>query len=99
MGSLTKLFSTLTISRQLLAKPAVLGTVSQQFVRNFKFVDKPVIGRGKQFRRVVHFPEDNKYTVKPLDNTHLAGRDPVSGRKVVNGLGGGVKHKYVQFPS
>lgn len=29
------------------------------------------------------------------DNTHLAGRDPVSGRKVVNGLGGGVKHKLV----
>jgi hypothetical protein len=112
---LTKLFSNLSLSRQILNSSVVSKTVNQQFVRSFKFVDKPQIGHGKQFRRIVHFPEDNKYTVKPLvtlfifqpnydtitlqfikikDNTHLAGRDPVSGRKVVNGLGGGVKHKY-----
>lgn len=57
-----------------------------------KHVEKPIIGHGKSFRRIVHFPE--KYTVKPLDVTNLAGRDPVSGRVVVKGIGGGIKHKY-----
>lgn len=93
MATLTKLFSNLTITKQLLRAP-VLGAVSLQTNRNFNFVYKPIPGKGhKQFRRVVHFPEDGKYTIKPLDNTHLAGRDPVTGRKVVQGLGGGVKHK------
>lgn len=45
----------------------------------------------------MHFPEE--YTVKPLNVTNLAGRDPVSGRVVCKGIGGGIKHKYhwVQF--
>lgn len=30
----------------------------------------------------------------PLENTHLAGRDPVTGRVVANGIGGGIKHKF-----
>lgn len=42
----------------------------------------------------MHFPEDNKYTVKPLEVTNLAGRDPVTGRVVCKGIGGGIKHKY-----
>lgn len=89
MGSLAKLFINLAISKPLVT-PSLLGVTQ---VRHFKFVDKPKPGQGQQFRRVVHFPEDGKYTVKPLDNTHLAGRDPISGRKVANGIGGGVKHK------
>lgn len=32
--------------------------------------------------------------MKPLNVTHLAGRDPVTGRVVANGIGGGVKHKF-----
>lgn len=32
--------------------------------------------------------------MKPLNVTHLAGRDPETGRKVVQGIGGGVKHKF-----
>lgn len=32
--------------------------------------------------RLVHYPEDKKYTIKPLNVTHLAGRDPVTGRVV-----------------
>lgn len=56
------------------------------------YVKLPMTGRGKSFRRTVHYPET--YTVKPLEVTHLAGRDPVSGRVVCNGIGGGVKHKY-----
>lgn len=31
---------------------------------------------------LVHYPEDKKYTIKPLNVTHLAGRDPVTGRVV-----------------
>ncbi|KAJ8963841.1 hypothetical protein NQ317_018471 [Molorchus minor] len=57
-----------------------------------KFVDKPEIGKGKSFRRIVHFPDN--YTVEPLNVTNLAGRDPKSGRLVVKGIGGGIKHKY-----
>lgn len=44
------------------------------------------------FHRIVHFPAE--YTVKPLDTTNLAGRDPVTGRIVCKGIGGGIKHKY-----
>lgn len=91
MGSLAKLFTSLSISKQLVS-PAFLGP-NLQIIRNFKFVDKPTPGNGKQYRREVFFPEDGKYTVKPLENKHLAGRDPVTGRKVAQGIGGGVKHK------
>lgn len=35
---------------------------------------------------LVHYPEDKKYTIKPLEVTHLAGRDPVTGRVVSNCL-------------
>uniref|UniRef100_A0A1B6D0A1 Uncharacterized protein n=2 Tax=Clastoptera arizonana TaxID=38151 RepID=A0A1B6D0A1_9HEMI len=44
------------------------------------------------FRRKVHYPE--KYTVEPLRVTNLGGRDPETGRKVVNRVGGGLKYKY-----
>lgn len=91
MGSLAKLFTSLSIAKQVVS-PAFLAS-NFQSVRTFKFVDKPTPGNGKQYRREVFFPKDGKYTVKPLDNKHLAGRDPVSGRKVAQGLGGGVKHK------
>ncbi|XP_072379260.1 large ribosomal subunit protein uL2m [Diabrotica undecimpunctata] len=57
-----------------------------------KIVTLPEIGRGKCFRRIVHYPEE--YTVKPLDVTNLGGRDPETGRMVVKGIGGGIKHKY-----
>ncbi|KAL1506454.1 hypothetical protein ABEB36_005818 [Hypothenemus hampei] len=56
------------------------------------YVEKPVIGHGIAFRRKIHFPEE--YTVKPLEVTNLGGRDPKTGRLVVKGIGGGIKHKY-----
>lgn len=62
-------------------------------IRHIKrWVDKPEIGRGKSFRRIVHYPEN--YTVQPLQVTNLGGRDPLTGRMVVKGIGGGIKHKY-----
>lgn len=86
-----KIFSGLSATRQLLTTPSVLAATQN---RSFKFVVKPEPGKNrKQYRRIVHYPEDGKYTVKPLDNTHLAGRDPVSGRKVCEGIGGGLKNK------
>ncbi|KAF7408004.1 hypothetical protein HZH66_002541 [Vespula vulgaris] len=47
---------------------------------------------GENYRRIVHFKDE--YTVEPLQVTNLAGRDPVSGRIIVKGIGGGIKHKY-----
>ncbi|KAL2720107.1 hypothetical protein V1478_010373 [Vespula squamosa] len=47
---------------------------------------------GKNYRRIVHFKDE--YTIEPLQVTNLAGRDPVSGRIIVKGIGGGIKHKY-----
>lgn len=61
-------------------------------VRYLKYVEKPEIGKGISFRRIIHYPKD--YTVKPLDVTNLAGRDPATGRVAVKGIGGGIKHKY-----
>lgn len=92
------MFTNLSITRQVIGKSPLIAATNQQFVRNFIYKDKLThkngVGGGKnQFRRTVHFPEDGKYTIKPLDNTHLAGRDPNTGRVVAKGLGGGVKHK------
>jgi large subunit ribosomal protein L2 len=84
MSSLCKLFQSLAINKI---------SPTSQVVRHFKFVIKPNPGeKNKQFRRIVHFPE--QYTVTPLAVTNLAGRDPVSGRMVAKGIGGGIKHKY-----
>ncbi|XP_076241401.1 mitochondrial ribosomal protein L2 [Calliopsis andreniformis] len=47
---------------------------------------------GKSYRRIVHFKDE--YTVEPLKVTNLGGRDPVTGRVVAKGIGGGIKHKY-----
>ncbi|XP_015173244.1 PREDICTED: 39S ribosomal protein L2, mitochondrial [Polistes dominula] len=44
------------------------------------------------FKRIVHYTDE--YTIEPLKVTNLGGRDPVTGRVVVKGLGGGIKHKY-----
>ncbi|KAL7018641.1 hypothetical protein ACKWTF_010842 [Chironomus riparius] len=96
MGSFVKLFnSSLNIISRQLTLPLNNG-LNLQFVRALPhFVDIPKPGeKHRQYRRKVHFPEDGKYTVKPLDNTHLAGRDPVTGRVVAKGIGGGIKFKY-----
>lgn len=67
--------------------------IQKVFIRGkAKYVEKPTTGHGVAFRRIIHFPE--KYTVKPLNVTNLGGRDPQSGRLVVKGIGGGIKHKY-----
>ncbi|XP_034949906.1 39S ribosomal protein L2, mitochondrial [Chelonus insularis] len=52
---------------------------------------KPGI-KGKSYRRFIHW--EDEYTIKPLQVTNLAGRDPITGRKVCIGIGGGIKHKY-----
>ncbi|XP_008548230.2 39S ribosomal protein L2, mitochondrial [Microplitis demolitor] len=72
-----------------------LGCQVQQTraTQSFVVIDKPKPGvKGKSYRRFVHF--EDKYTVKPLQVTNLAGRDPITGRLVAIGIGGGIKHKY-----
>ncbi|XP_076631091.1 mitochondrial ribosomal protein L2 [Colletes latitarsis] len=58
---------------------------------NLLKLPKPGVN-GKSFRRIVHFKDE--YTVEPLEVTNLGGRDPVSGRVIAKGIGGGIKHKY-----
>lgn len=61
--------------------------------KQYRELDQPEMPEPSgAFRRKVHFPEE--YTVKPLSVTRLGGRDPASGRKVVKGIGGGIKYKY-----
>jgi len=45
------------------------------------------------YHHIIHYPEDGKYTIKKLDVTKLGGRSPVTGRKVIEGVGGGSKQK------
>nr|AER27809.1 mitochondrial ribosomal protein L2 [Antheraea yamamai] len=88
--ALNRLFASLTITPTLVTRRTF-------HVAGVNFASKPIVnkpkpGYGKSYRRVVHFPEE--YTVKPLQVTNLAGRDPETGRLVAKGIGGGIKHKY-----
>ncbi|XP_041980791.1 39S ribosomal protein L2, mitochondrial [Aricia agestis] len=86
-----KLFSRLTIN----TSPSIVTRsihVSPSLLISKPNLVKPKPGLGISYRRIVHYPEE--YTVKPLEVTNLAGRDPVSGRIVAKGIGGGIKHKF-----
>ncbi|KAJ6635516.1 39S ribosomal protein L2, mitochondrial [Pseudolycoriella hygida] len=89
MASLVKLFQNCKISG-LLTNSAKCIVVPERTI--YKFIKKPSPGTGHAYRRIVHYPKE--YTVKPLDVTNLAGRDPVTGRVVAKGIGGGIKHKF-----
>ncbi|KAL0870607.1 hypothetical protein ABMA27_005567 [Loxostege sticticalis] len=88
--ALNRLFSKLTIAPTLINRRAI-HVCATNFASKPN-IQKPKPGFGKAYRRIVHFPEE--YTVKPLEVTNLAGRDPESGRVVAKGIGGGIKHKY-----
>jgi len=45
------------------------------------------------YRHIIKYPEDGKYTIKKLDVQKLGGRHPLTGRKVIEGVGGGSKQK------
>lgn len=94
MASLALSLQKLTLAEsKLLPKFVVMACQAHRIPHKFgKIVTKPEPGVGKAYRRIVHFPEN--YTVKPLEVTNLAGRDPVTGRVVAKGIGGGIKHKY-----
>jgi len=47
----------------------------------------------ENYRHIIHYPKDGKYTIKKLDVTKLGGRHPVTGKKVIEGVGGGSKQK------
>ncbi len=52
------------------------------------------MGENANYRYIVHYPEDGKYTIKKLPMTKLSGRDPVTGRKVIQGYKGGAKRLF-----
>ncbi|XP_055631359.1 39S ribosomal protein L2, mitochondrial [Toxorhynchites rutilus septentrionalis] len=91
MMSLARLFLNLTIKSipndVQITQVCKISTESLSRVMN-----KPKPGLGKAYRRIVHYPET--YSVKPLNVTNLAGRDPETGRLIAKGIGGGIKHKY-----
>lgn len=92
MAGLSRLFQSLRIAPHLLAPVASAEAYSIPVRTIYKFIEKPKPGNGKAFRRIVHYPDE--YTVRPLDVTNLAGRDPETGRMVAKGIGGGIKHKF-----
>lgn len=73
--ALNRLFTGLTLTSTSIAR-RTLQTSCYNFASKPN-VEKPKPGFGKSYRRIVHFPEE--YTVKPLNVTNLAGRDPVTG--------------------
>lgn len=94
MANLAKLFQNLKITSLLTSNVKTI-LIPERTI--YKFIKKPLPGTGRAFRRIVHYPKE--YTVKPLEVTNLAGRDPETGRVVCKGIGGGIKHKFhwVQF--
>ena len=51
------------------------------------------IGEVKNYRHIIHYPKDGKYTIAKLQVSKLYGRDPETGRKVIQGVGKGQKQK------
>jgi len=51
------------------------------------------IGKMKNFHHIIHYPEHGRYTIDRLDVTKMGGRDPETGRKVIQKVGGGHKQK------
>ncbi|CAG9790959.1 unnamed protein product [Diatraea saccharalis] len=88
--ALNRLFANLSITSTYICRQRI-HTCTVSFASKPNII-KPRPGFGKAYRRIVHFPEE--YTVKPLEVTNLAGRDPITGRVVAKGIGGGIKHKY-----
>lgn len=52
------------------------------------------VGPPGNYRYRVKYPEDGKYTIKKLEIQKLGGRNPVTGRKVIQKVGGGSKQKF-----
>jgi len=93
MSSLVKLVQRLSITSTITKVTKFDTNLTQlRYIHKPYLNVKPKPGFGIAYRRVVHYPEE--YTVKPLEVTNLAGRDPVSGRVVAKGIGGGIKHKF-----
>lgn len=51
-------------------------------------------GEWENYKYVPHYPPNNRYTVEKLEMTKLGGRDPVTGRKIIQGIGGGNPRKF-----
>lgn len=74
--ALNKLLAGLNIAGQSMIMKRAIHITTLNFASKPNVV-KPKPGFGKSYRRIVHFPEE--YSVKPLEVTNLAGRDPETG--------------------
>lgn len=74
--ALNRLFAGLIIAGQSALTRRAIHITAINFASKPNVV-KPKPGFGKSYRRIVHFPEE--YSVKPLEVTNLAGRDPETG--------------------
>lgn len=77
--ALTALFARLSIAPNFVGGSGRALRISAVCYASKPNLIKPKPGFGKSYRRIVHYPEE--YTVKPLDVTNLAGRDPDTGRQ------------------
>lgn len=75
--ALNRLFAGLTIAGQSMITRRAIHITAINYASKPNIV-KPKPGFGISYRRIVHFPEE--YSVKPLEVTNLAGRDPKTGR-------------------
>lgn len=103
-GSAKAILNNLIYAGQVRQGLSLVENVQLQFVRT-KMV-RAIRGGGRpvppgvikpephKYKFKVDFPEDGKYTIKKLKVTKMGGRDPVTGRVVVETLGGGHKQKY-----
>jgi len=51
------------------------------------------VGECKNYRHIIHYPKDGRYTIQRLPVTKLEGKDPDTGRKVIQRVRGGYKQK------
>ncbi|XP_078032551.1 mitochondrial ribosomal protein L2 [Augochlora pura] len=83
------------VAKQIADISGINATASCYVPKRYRYklivLPKPGVN-GIAYRRKVHYKDE--YTVEPLEVTNLAGRDPVTGRVVAKGIGGGLKHKF-----
>jgi len=58
------------------------------------FIPDIRVARTVDYHKKVEYPADGLYTTKKLNMTKMGGRHPDTGRKVIEGVGGGSKRKF-----
>jgi len=79
------------------AEPQALAVATRGI--NYTSIDMPKPGNGRNYKYIVKYPKDGKYTTKPLDVIKCGGRDPETGRVVEGKWGGGrtCRYRWIDF--